>query len=59
METEHSHHEGENKPEITEFSIADMLESSNNQSHDVQIMRHYLLRMMKRKSHEVKFFLSI
>lgn len=45
--------ECEENPIVGEFSIADILNSSQAQSHDVQLMRHYFLRMIKKKNHEV------
>lgn len=54
MEIQENRPENEEKPVMAEFSIADILDTSLNQSHDVQVMRHYLLRMMKRKNHEVR-----
>lgn len=35
-----------------EFSIDDFLNTSNAQIHDAHIMRHYLMRMLKKKNHE-------
>ena len=49
--------ESNEKPMLAEFSIADILDSSQTQSQDVHMMRHYLLRMLKKKSHEVNYLI--
>lgn len=45
----------ENRQAEDEVTLSDILNSDQNPSHGVQVMRHYLLRMMKKKNHEVNF----
>lgn len=43
------------RPTEEEVTITDIWNSDQSPSHGVRVMRHYLLRMMKKKNHEVVF----